>query len=359
VTKSRKVVPAQRSPGAGTVSSRLPDPAAESPDVTELRELARRGVLAGRATAASGLERKQLRGAAYAVAYRVVYEAVTRRVEWDRGHGRCAQSIQQLEPACLDRYYDDVESAVEHLLTRAVEPIENLEAWLAHWAPKAAVDGYRRRRGERGALQRPRMTKTLAAGLGHDPWLEDLALGILEWVGVTATAGAGLWPVQSWALRRAQVKGDPSAADPVAVAGEVEQVLAVMRRQPIWYADHVERPLGRKVAPVAAPPGDEAAEPRPLRLVPEHEVDEARLIDLAWTATEAIQILLRRGEDPVDVVTRVLMTVFTGGTGGEELDRTPGSGPSSTEHVSALLADAAGVANIVPRVLHILGLVQE
>jgi hypothetical protein len=327
--------------------------------VTELRDLATRGELAAAYAAATAGRARTLRAAAYAVTHQVVYDVLTRRIEHERGHARCAQGIQRLEAACLDRYYDDVEAAVRHLLHRAKQPIRNVESWVVGAARTAAMDGNRMRRGERGALQRPRTTRTLEAGLEHDPWLLDLALHILEWVGVTATAGAGLWPLESWAELRSKVKGDMAAADPKVVAEEVERVLAVMRRQPMWYADYVERPLGRKVAPVGGSPGDEVVDPWALELVRPDEVDDSRLRDLAWTMREAIRLRLRGAADPAQVVREVLAVVFLDGTGSDELGRMPGTGSSHAEHVSALLADPVALDRVMVRVLRVLGHVQE
>jgi hypothetical protein len=329
--------------------------AAESGDVSELRRLAEAGTLSTAFEKAGAGRRRQLQSGAYAIVYRLVYDKLTRRLERDRGHHHCAERIDRLEPACLDRFYDDVEAVVERLLTQQSGPIQNLEAWIVTLIPKAVLDGNRKRRGRRGAMQRPRITPALAQELGNDPWLTDLAVHILEWVGVTATAGAGLWPLDNWARRRALVKGDAAAEDPKLVTREIEEVLAVMRRRPVWYADFIERPLGHKVAPTAAPPGDEVVDSRPLQPVPDDEVDDNRLKDLAWIATEAMRIRLRDGDDPRQVVTEVLNAVFNRGSGGEEIGRSGGASSSAPERLSELLADPVALPGIINRILGVLG----
>ena len=312
-----------------------------------VRELARSGRLATAVAAADPVRRRRLHTAAYDIAFPIVFSAVTRKVEHRRGHRGCAKGLRHLAGSCLDGFHDDVEALVEHLFA-ASAPIADLPAWLTFWAPRAAVDGHRRRRGARGALQRPRMTRALAAELGHDPWLMDLALQILTWVGVPATAGTGLWPLDEWTQRRAVITGDPYPSTPAAVAAEVEQVLRVMRQRPDWYAEHVERPLSRKPVPVAADlpdapaAGDDAA--------------EAAITELAAAALDAITGGLADGRDPEETITRVLNAVFLGGTGAEELDRPPGAAPVTGDRLSAAFTDPAALAGIVGRVL---GIVRE
>jgi hypothetical protein len=331
---------------------------AEPREVIAVRRLAGTGDLAATAAAASEAERRRLYAGAYAVAYPVVFQVVTRKVERRRGHRHCARGLRHLEGTCLDGFHDDVEALIAHLFA-ATTPIDDLEAWLAHWAPRAAVDGHRRRRGARGALQRPRMTRALAERLGHDRWLMDLALQILTWVGVPATAGTALWPLDEWAQRRARTTDDVAGSTAAAVASEIDHVLTAMRRQPAWYADHVERPLGHKTAPVAPPPGDGPADSRPLRPVEPHELDDAHVAGLAWTALEAIAAGLRQGRDPAETVIRVLTTLFLGGSGAETIGRAPGTGPGHHDRVSALLADPGALAVVVDRVLRIVRQVEQ
>lgn len=315
-----------------------------------LRRLAGRGEL-GRLTPQ---ERHQLVGAAYATVYPIVFNVVTRRVEHGRGHPWCARGVPHLAAECLDSFYDDVEAMIERLLT-AKTPIADLEAWVARCASNAAVDAYRKRRAGRGALQRPRMTRAIAAGL-PDPWLQALALKILEWVGLPAGVGAHVWPLDAWAQERAAATGDQRGSTPAQVATDVARVLAVLRGQPTWYAEHVERPLGLKTTPTAGAPGDGPRDPRPLEPADPHDVDRARITGLASIALEAIAGALRRGDDPYAVVVKVLGTLFVGGTGAEEIDRVPTTGElAPDERVSALLGDVVALPGVVERVMRIIG----
>ncbi|GAA3934136.1 hypothetical protein [Actinoplanes auranticolor] len=346
-------IPDQRHPGAHQAANGFPatdGPADRSTagDADALvRELARTGGLAAAVAVADLAQRRRLHAAAYDIAFPIVFSAVTRKVEQRRGHRACAQGLRQLTGSCLDGFHDDVEALVEHLFA-ATAPIADLPAWLTFWAPRAAVDGHRRRRGARGALQRPRMTRALAGRLGHDRWLMDLALRILTWVGVPATAGTGLWPLDEWAQRRAGMTGDPSASTPAVVAAEAEQVLRVLRRRPGWYAEHVERPLSLKPVPVAADLPDVPA--------PGDDVAETAITELAGAALEAITGGLENGQDPEATVTRVLSTLFLGGSGVEEMHRPPGAGPAAGDRLSAVFDDPAVLAEVVGRVL---GIVRE
>jgi hypothetical protein len=314
-----------------------------------LAGLARLASLRDVLTRADESERRRLYEAGFACAYPVVFQVVTRKVERARGHHACARGIRHLAGECLDGFHDDVEALVEHLFA-STAPIDDLGAWLAFWAPRAAVDGHRRRRGERGALQRPRMTKALQAALGSDPWLMDLALRILTWVGIPTTAGAGLWPLEEWAQSRAEVTGDPRGSTPATVEAEVGRVLGVLSRRTAWFARHVERPLGLKPAPVAAPPGDGAGDPRPLVTTDQQDV---YAVLLAADALAAIDARLRCGGDPVAAVVDVLTTLFLGGSGAEELSRPPGAAGAPDERLSALLSDPAALSGVVERILRI------
>lgn len=326
--------------------------------VDRLAELARAGAIGSAMASADDAERRRLYTAAYALCHPIVFEVVTRRVERRRGHLRCRRGLRYLTGPCLDGFHDDVEALVDHLLA-ATTPIDDLRPWLAFWAPRAAVDGHRRRRGALGALQRPRMTAALATALGHDPWLMNLALEMLIWVGIPATAGAELWPLDEWAERRSLITGDHAGSNSTVVAADIEQVLAVMRKRPAWYLAHVELPLGRKPAPVAASPGDGVDDRRPLRTVDDHDLDDAHVVVLAGLALEAIVTGLRRDGDPAAVVVRTLRTLFLGGSGAEELGRAPAAGPALDERLSVLLADPAAVDRIVERVLRIVREVEQ
>ena len=69
---------------------------------------------------------------------------------------------------------------------------------------------------------------------------------------------------------------------------------------------------------------------RPLRLVDDHAVDDIRVAHVACAAIETIRSGLRRGDDPTATVVRVLITAFSIGDSGEEIDRLPGGGPCTT-----------------------------
>ncbi|WP_203714080.1 hypothetical protein [Asanoa siamensis] len=319
-----------------------------------VRDLARRGLLAERARTAPVAERALLTGGAYEIVWRVVFQRLTRQVEMRRGHYVCASSVLRLEPDCLDRFQDDVEAVLAHLLQHARMPIQSLEAWIATRLTPATVDAHRRRRGERGALQRPRLPEWLKEALGRDPWLSVLAVEVLVWVGVPVTAGLGIWPLDAWSERRATVTDSHRGAD-TEVARDVDVVLAAMRRNAAWYAKFVERPLGRKQAPVLpAPRRGVESEPSYLALTERHEVDEARLTALAAEAVVAIEARVRAGVDPRTAVTEVVRTVFGGGTGAEAMDRTPATGPEADERGRALVAEPATIERIVSAMLDIL-----
>lgn len=319
-------------------------------DVDELRELARNGVLVETASATDPDRRTMIQAALYKVAWPVVFKGLTRGLELRRGHLACAQGLDRMAPECLDRFHTDVEAVVDNALRRATGPIENLEAWLTARLTAATVDGHRRQRGLRGALQRPRLPKWLARELCDDAWLTDLAVRILDWVGIRMTAGGGLWPLDSWAARRAEVTGDWASSDPATVAREVERVLAAMRGRPTWYADHVERPLSHKEPPVAS---SEDAARQPLLLVERYEIDEARLTALATTAIDVIEARLRRGDAPEAVVTDVVRAIFCTDEDCGSIERIPHSDPAGDERLTALLTEPAEVNRIVRAILAI------
>ena len=332
----------------------LPHPSADGP-IRRLHELARLGSLADAAAAAQGEERIELTGAAYAVVWPIVYNRLTRRFEQTRGHAACAAGVSNLADECLDRFHDDVESVVEDLLAHARQPIQHLEAWIAARLTAATVDGHRRLRGRRGALQRPRLPGWVAAGLGHDPWLTALATEILVWVGVSVTAGTEVWPLEAWAQERGQRTGDWAGSEPGVVAREVETVLAVMRRRPNWYESYVERPLGAKQAPVATSPVGEATGEvaKPLALVePAAQVD-SELLRLAAEAVRAIDARIATGEQAERVVVDVIRAVF-GGSFTATLDRAPHAVADPLGGVSGALSNVGTVNRIVATVLSII-----
>jgi hypothetical protein len=288
----------------------------DSPDwvetVANLRLLAGQGRLAEVTRSAPTHERKLLTGAAFSLTWPIVFNRITRVYERQRGHHACAAGVDRLADGCLDRFHDDVEAVVDDLLTHSTMKIFNVEGWITSRLRAVTVDAHRRRRGARGALQRPRLPRWLVERLAGDTWLEHLAVEILVWVGVPTAAGVHLWPLDSWAERRVLVTGDQDGSDTRTVQREVERVLAAMRCRPRWYAHHVERPLGMKTPPLAPiPAGSEpVAEPPALVVTEPDEVTDSRLADLASLALVAIE--RHFAADPRDeaAVGRIIATVF-------------------------------------------------
>jgi hypothetical protein len=328
--------------------------ARESSAAEHVRRLARQGTLAKRAATASDSEYVQLFGGGYEIVWPVVFDGLTRRVERGRRHHGCAGGVEHLEPDCLDRYQDDVEVVVDDLLRNAKVPIQNLEGWIRSRLTAVTIDGHRKRRGERGAQQRPRLPKWLATLLAGDPWLTTLAVNVLTWVGIPATAGTGLWPYGTWADRRAAVTGDVAGTEHD-VARDVETVLAAMRQNPTWYEKFVEGPLGRKPAPLllVADTADESVREQYLVMARRHEADDALLAELAGHAIDAMDMRIGRGEDPGHVVVDIITAVFGAGSDAEHMDLPPGAG-SAGGPLPALLADPASIERIVRQVLDIL-----
>lgn len=199
---------------------------------------------------------RMLRSELLDLLFDLVYTCHTRRLEGDRGHGRCAAGMLLLAPDCHDRYVDDVLSVEQYVIAFCNQPVGNLLGWIASRITKATVDGYRRRRGEVGALQRPRIPAWLAVALDDDPWLKLLALHILEWVGIPTTAGYEVWPLEAWSCERElHPHGRLRTCD---IGMDVQQVITVMRQErPRWYAAYVERPLERKPVPVSPVPPEQ------------------------------------------------------------------------------------------------------
>jgi hypothetical protein len=327
----------------------------EKPDAAGfVRRLAGRGTLKEFVRSASDDERRRLWSGACEIAWPLVFARVTRRAELRRNHYLCASGVHRLEPECLDRFHDDVEAVLDDLFTHADVPIQNLEGWLTARLRRATVDAHRRRRGRRGAPQRPRVPEWVVIALNADPWLVALAKAILEWVGVQATAGLEVWPLTAWAASRATATGDYSAAEPV-VAAEVATVLAAMRRRPAWYDRYVEQPLGRKQAPVWLALGaGVTADPEPLVAVEPHELEEALLWEQAAAAMDALRERRRRGGlTAVDVID-VLSAVFGTTLAADGLDRVPGGGPGCTEQFVEMTLAGARQDQIVATVLDLL-----
>ncbi|MEU7791895.1 hypothetical protein ACGFKZ_15370 [Micromonospora tulbaghiae] len=327
---------------------------AVDPGVPALTALAREGTLAAAAATAEGTERRVIVRAAYDLVWPIVFARVTRRFERRRGHAGCSVSVERLADECLDRFHDDVEAVVEDLLTHADRPVHNLEAWIAGRLNAATVDGHRRRRGRRGALQRPRIPGWLADELGRDRWLIALATELLGWVGVPVTAGNDVWPLEAWAQRRAEMTGDWTGSEPPVVAREVERVLVAMRSRIDWYERYVERPLGRKETPVAAAPPEDAAV-APLAPADRDARADAELTRLAAYAVEAIGERIGRGESAAEVVVDVLGTVFGRASAATDVEQPPHAGTDPGETVLGALGERADVDRIVAAALDIVG----
>lgn len=332
---------------------------AHSTDATNtdlVKALAANGLLA-REAAACRDSRTAISGAVYTLAWPIVFSRLTRRIELRNGHFRCAQGMEKLAPECVDRFQDAVEAVVKYTLQHADRPIHNLEAWIASRLNAATVDAHRRLRGSRGALQRPRAPRWLIGALGGDPWLIELAVQILVWVGVPVAAGSELWPLDAWAQRRAAVTGDWIGSDPASVRRDIGVVLAAMRKRSTWYDEYVERPLGHKQAPTISDgfAGEDGPAPAPLPLTQPHEVDDARLSALAEEALAAIHARLAGGEDARSAVGAVVRSVFGGVQESEhELERVPLDGASHEELVARMMSDPAELDRITARVLAVI-----
>ncbi|MDG4762876.1 hypothetical protein O7632_01910 [Solwaraspora sp. WMMD406] len=318
----------------------------------QVRRLAAEGGLVRYFHKASNDERRLLWAGATEIAGPLVFLRVTRPIEHKRGHHQCATGVRRLSSDCVDRYHDDVESTVRYLFAFATAPIDNLEGWLTVRVGKATVDGHRRRRGQRGAQQRPRVAAWLVDALDGDVWLVALAKAILEWVG-TDTALGVLWPLGAWTEQRAVVTGDHTVGESV-VAAEIETVLTAMRQRPAWYDKYVDQPMGRKQAPVWFPSRDVDggyAEPEPFTPVAPYEQDDALLQELAAVALDVITQRVDRGDDPRAVVAEVVTTVFGTLPTVAGLDRLPGEEPAGAELVAALIEDPQRREQIVTRVV--------
>jgi hypothetical protein len=319
----------------------------------EVRLLASHGRLADHARKATPAEYNQIHRGAYVICWPVVFQCLTRGIEHGRGHHRCATGVEHLQPECLDRFEDDVEAVVADLLRNAKEPIRNVEGWVRSRIKRATIDGHRRRRGERGAVQRPRLPKWLAEQLGEDPWLLALAIHVQTWVGVPATAGTALWPCGAWAEQRIAITGEAGCSEHD-VMKDVETVLAAMRWNRGWYERFIERPLGRKQAPLLAT--DTTADRAYTPLTEPNGTENALLSEFAAVAIDAMAARMARGEDSRTVVVDIIRAVFGSGTGAEQMDRLPGAGSAEDESARVTLGDPESVDRIVREVLDILGI---
>jgi hypothetical protein len=282
----------------------------------------------------------------------IVFERLTRRLERGRGHHRCAASTDFLLPECHDRFQDDVEAVLNDLLKHADKQIANLGGWIASRLNAVTVDGNRKRRGARGAQQRPRLPLWLGDALGQDPWLLSLALDLLTWVGEPTVAPGGLWPLDAWADRRGAVTGDPGVTERQ-VATDVERVLAAMKQNPAWYERYVERPLGYKQVPLASATHDDGDHLRQLEFLlsggPD-EASESRLRELAAAVIDAVQARLRAGDDPRAAAVDVLGQVLAG-TGSEQIEHAPKAGNVMDENLARLLADPDTEARLIEAIV--------
>lgn len=320
----------------------------------EVRSLARLGTLATTVASADEPHRLRLTGGTYSVVYPVVYTGLTQGLERRRGHPACAVSVRHLADDCLDRFHDDVEAVVHDVVRRATAPIDNLDAWICGLINSATVNGHRRRRGELGALQRPRPPKWLVDGLGGDRWLVHLAVQMLNWVGNPATAGSQVWPVDSWTALRCRFTGDWDPAADVDVRHDIEAVLRVMRAKREWYERYVEGPLGHKHVPVPrfAPETPGGAFAPALSLVDAGERDDLYMQELAHLAMTAMRTRLLAGEDPRTVVAEVINVAFGDGAV-PVMDGAPHLSDAEGEHVGRLLCDQDRISRIMVAVLAI------
>ncbi|WP_329108734.1 hypothetical protein OG792_08825 [Micromonospora sp. NBC_01699] len=319
----------------------------------EVRDLARRGLLAATIAGAPGSHRLWLTGATYSIVWPVVYRRLTQKIELRRGHVVCAASVSHLAADCLDRFENDVEAVVDDVTRKASVRIENLEGWITSRLVPATVDGHRRRRGENGALQRPRVPGWLARELDGDPWLVDLATQMLVWVGTTSTAGYDLWPTESWMVRRCERHGDWSVYGEADVRADIRTVLRAMGRRPQWYQRYVEVPLGHKQAPVVALPQlDHRGEASALAPADAPSGHDRLLTSLAGAAVQLIQARLARGEPARTVVAEVLATVFGADIGAPE-DPHGYAGRAYDDRLHRVLCDPTELDRLVAAVLEI------
>lgn len=291
----------------------------------------------------------------YRITAKLVFERVTRPVERNRGHDRCTASPEKMLPECHDAHQDDVVAVFEDVLDKSARTFENLEGWIATRLKPATIDAYRKRRGALGAPQRPRLTAWLETALGEDPWLRRLALNVLEWVGVTATVAGGIWPLGAWAQQRARMTGELFCTE-AQIAADLERVLRAMRTRPGWFEDSVERPLGRKQAPLlpqrfGGP--ERVGEPEYVTYYTPDETAEALLTHLAWTAVRVLERRLARGDDVRETIVEVVGEVFGAGSGAEEMDRVPGSGGDARERIASLILEPEVLERVVAAVYEI------
>lgn len=323
-----------------------------------LRDHAAAGTL--RQAASVPGECARLRAAAFEMAMPLVWERHTRPLENTKGHRGCASGVIRLTPDCHDGFTDDLESVVTALLSYR-GPIANVEGWISTRMANAIKDGHRVRRArEMGAQQRVRVPAKVAARLDDDPWLVALAERVLQWAGVRRTAGQELWPLGAWAEERMAFTGLAPQEPRAAVADDVAVVLRAMRDSDLaWFERYVERPIGRKWAPVVSgsPRADGAGSPDTeyLELVPEHERYESHLTEAAARSLTMIRGALAAGADARKAVAGALTANFMSIRAlRAELDRAPGADHAG-DLIAAILRDRSALDRLVPDVLTIVG----
>lgn len=341
----------------------------EAASAGRLRSLAASGELHRTAAEAPPGAVAELRSAAFGIALPLVWERHTRPLEARKGHRQCVSAISRLAPDCLDGLTDDLEAVVSGLMSYR-RPIGNLEGWLTRRMANAIKDGNRVRRARNmGAQQRVRVPAQIASALGGNPWLTSLAGRVLQWAGVPGTAGTGLWPISAWAEDRARITGEwETIGSQGRVATDLKLVLDTMQRwDPAWYDRYVERPLGRKWAPVAFDPAEAAdggssaaagaAGPAWLELVPRSERADAQLLELAATSLGLMQAGLTAGRPLPGVVAEALAKTFLGPRSVcSEMDERPLDGSHDTfSTVATVLADPVALARVTAAVAGILG----
>ena len=161
--------------------------------------------------------------------------------------------------------------------------------------------------------------------------------------------------------QRAVARGEavPSEYD---TRRDVDAVLAAMQTRPAWFEKYIERPLGRKQAPLHTAPSarfDAAQDPVPLELAPLDQRDEAALVATAAAAVEQIVERVERGEAARVVVADVLSRAFADEEPAEGLDQVPGAPPSDIERARHMIADPAALERIVCDVVAALKLSPE
>lgn len=299
--------------------------------------------------------------ALYGLVSDLVYDRLSRPIERGRGHRSCLVSVYHMEPECHDRHQDDARAVWAYALRHADKRIANLPGWLASRLTPITIDAHRARRGELGAPQRPRLPRWLAEGLGEDPWLCWLAVGMLTWVGVPTAVSNGLWPLGAWADHRARTTDSPCTESQV--ERDVARVCRAMRARPAWYEKYVEVPLGRKRPALVAPLVGDGGGPDdgvgrglpPLSLAVPGQSVEVWLHEAAATALAAIEERVAAGEPPRAACVSVLSEVFASGTGWESMDSAPSTAPDLAAHVAFRLADPSAVDRIADAVMEILG----